>query len=104
MEVTTPFAQTGGVRVGAGTILAFNASWPFATIEVRENAIRISCLWMLWVFPRVSISRLQRHSGAACSGLRLEHTVTDYNQFIVFWSPNFDILAAALRVRGFAVG
>ena len=104
MDVAKPFEQTGGVRVGAGAILAFNASWPFASIEVSDSEIRISCLWMLWAFPRLSISRLHRHSGAFSDGLRVEHRVRDYNHFIVFWSPNFDALAAALTARGFFLG
>lgn len=69
----------------------------------RKN-LRISCFWMVWAFPRRSVLRLHRHPGLGSVGLRIEHSVRDYNQFIVLWSPRFDELAAALAGRGYAVG
>lgn len=99
----TSYSQTGGVRIGAGLILAFNASWPLASIHVDEAALSVSCLGRRWVFPKASIRRLSKHRGLFSTGLRIEHTIDGYPEFLAFWTCQFGHLKEALEERGYAV-
>jgi hypothetical protein len=102
-EMTTTFSQTGGVRVGGGTFLAFNASWPFASLQADDSALTLSCLGKRWVFPKSSIRRLSKHSGLFSVGLRIEHSVAGYSEIIVFWTFRFAHLQRELEQRGYTV-
>jgi len=101
--MTTTFSQTGGVRDGGGTFLAFNASWPFASVQVDDSALTLPCLGKRWVFSKSSIRRLSKHSGLFSVGLRIEHNVLGYSAFIVFWTFRFARLQRELEQRRYTV-
>ena len=107
-SVTTPtdqavFEQTGGYRVGRNAWLAFNASWPFGTLKVRRGEIILQCIARRYRFPAASITRLSHFHGGFSSGLRIEHSITEYPRFIAFWSPAMPKLQAAQTEAGFHV-
>ena len=102
LEMTTAFSQTGGVRIGGGTLLAFNATWPFATFEVADSELRLRCFWKCWTFPKSQIIRLSEHHSFS-TGLRIQHSVANYTQFIVFWTFGFAKLRRALEENGYKV-
>ena len=95
------FEQTGGYRVGRNAWLAFNASWPFGTLQVRRGALVLQCIAKRYRFPTESITRLSYFRGAFSSGLRIEHSVPEYSRFIAFWSPAMSGLRSRLKEAGF---
>lgn len=102
VKMEASFVQTGGVRIGEG-LLAFNASWPFAKLEVGDENLTLTCLWKKWTFAKRSIRRLSEHQGIVSSGLRIEHDVADYSTFFVFWSCGIAKLKCELEKRGSVV-
>jgi hypothetical protein len=97
------FSQIGGVRVGEGMFLAFNASWPLAKLAISDSEVKLSCLGKRWLLPKKSIRRLSKHQGMFSAGLRIEHDVKDYDPFIVFWTFRYSKLRHELKGMGYAV-
>jgi len=97
------FEQTGGYRVGRNAWLAFNASWPFGTLQIRRGELVLQCIASRYRFPRTSITRLSRFQGAFSSGLRIEHAIVKYPRFIVFWSRAMPELQSRLKEAEFHV-
>ena len=97
------FTQTGGARIGEGAFLAFNATWPFATLTIDEREIALRCLWMKWIFPKETIRYLTVHDGVFSTGMRIDHTNKSYTGFIVFWSFKMGTLLQELNTRGYTV-
>ncbi len=95
--------QTGGYRVGRNAWFAFNASWPFGTLQVRRAELVLRCIVRRFVFSSSSVDRLSFYDGLFSSGLRIEHSIADYPAFIAFWSPNVEELCFGLREAGFHV-
>lgn len=93
--------QTGGYRVGRNAWLAFNASWPFGSLQVMPGELVLQCIASCYRFPAESITRLSRFQGVFSSGLRIEHSVLRYPRFIIFWSPAFSELQSRLGGAGF---
>jgi hypothetical protein len=96
------FRAIGGARIGSG-LVSFNASWPFAKLEIGGDALLLTCLWLKWAFPKESITRLSKHYGAFSSGFRIEHKIERYNPFIVFWTFRVSALQAALAEFGYHI-
>jgi hypothetical protein len=101
--MTTTFSQTGGVRVGWGTLISFNASWPFASLLVDNSELILACLWKRWVFPRSYIRKLSKCQGIFSVGLRIEHGIESYPEFLVFWTFRFPHLQRELEQRRYDV-
>jgi hypothetical protein len=97
------FSQTGGVRIGRSALFSFSATWPFAKLTVDDAELALSCLTQTWIFPKSSIQRLRKFRGAFSTGLRIEHSLTRYPSFVVFWTFRFDELKRELEQRGHAV-
>ena len=74
------FSQIGGARVGW-----WNAAMPFAVLSGDCNALRLSCFGRDYVFHKTTIGRLSRYSGIFSVGLRIEHRVSLFPSFMVFW-------------------
>jgi len=55
------------------------------TLSATSDALRLSCLGRNYDFPRSSIRLLSMHRGFLSTGLRIDHNVTSYPDFIVFW-------------------
>jgi hypothetical protein len=92
-----PFKQTGGARISL-----FNATWPFATIEITDSEVRLRCFWRGWTFPKNQIIRLSKERSFS-TGLRIQHDIDSYAKFIVFWTFGFGKLKRALEERGYTV-
>jgi hypothetical protein len=99
MEPET-LSQIGGARIGAG-LMSFNATWPFAKLDITDSELRLTCVFQEWIFPKSSIKRLQRHRGVLSTGLRIEHTIATYNPFIVFWTLKPSALERDLKLKGY---
>jgi hypothetical protein len=97
------FEQTGGYRVGRNAWLAFNASWPFGTLQVRRGELVLQCIASRYRFPAASVVRLSCFHGGFSSGLRIEHSIAEYPRFIAFWTTAMPKLQAALKEAGFHV-
>ena len=101
--MTIPFSQTGGLRMGRSRLSALNASWPFASLQVQESELALSCFGKHWSFPKASVLRLSKHRGVFSTGLRIEHDLEGCEAFLVFWTFRFDRLRDELEQRGFQV-
>lgn len=101
--MTETFTQRGGIRIGEGCLNAFNASWPFATFFVSPKQLFLSCFSYQYSFKPESILRLSKHRGLFSVGLRIEHTVTGYPVFLVFWTFRFRELQQRLTEFGYKV-
>jgi hypothetical protein len=92
------FSRTGGARIGY-----FNASWPLATLSATSDTIRLSCLGRELLFLKSNIRSLSRHGGLFSKGLRIEHTVASYPEFVVFWTFGFETLKRNLETLGYEI-
>jgi hypothetical protein len=98
------FSRTGGVRLNF-----FNATWPLATLSGDKDSLRLWCpagvfsLNKLFVFPRSRLRRLSKYRGLFSIGLRIEHTVESFPDFIVFWTFEFTNLKSELMHLGYGV-
>jgi hypothetical protein len=79
---------SGGARLGTG-FGAFNASAPLARLTATRSQLRLSCPGHDQIFPRQSISGLSKHRGIFSSGVRIEHSLSDCDELVVFWTFHF---------------
>jgi hypothetical protein len=92
------FAQRGGARLDY-----FNATWPFAKLAVRLDALVLDVALSHYEFPRDSIQRLRRYRGLWSLGLVIEHTLMDPDVpwLVIFWVTDYEALRAALEREGY---
>jgi hypothetical protein len=100
--MTATFSQTGGIRIGGG-LIAFNATWPFATLYLTESDLQLRFLYRDYRFPKASIQKLSRHQGLFSVGLRIEHRIPSYPRFLVFWTFAFQKLKSELQRLGYEI-
>ncbi len=96
------FTQIGGLRVGLTAFRSFNATWPFAALTVNRSELGLTCLGKRWSFPRESIRKLSKVNGWLSKGIRIEHRVENYSDYIVFWTFSFDQIKVELEQRGYS--
>ena len=97
------FRQRGGARIGGKSRIArFNLTWPFVTLTADAHKIRLGG-FLCYELPKSRLVRLSAYSGALNRGLRMEHTVPEVPAFIVFWTFDYERLAANLRHIGYVV-
>ena len=92
------FSQIGGARFGI-----FNATWPFAKINVSPNKIELKCFLKTYQFEKDKIIRLREYNGIISKGLLIEHNLKDYPHHVVFWSLKFERLKNRLKNFGYLV-
>jgi hypothetical protein len=102
-KMTTLLSLTGGVRIGKGYWLAYYRTWPFVRLHVCPDRLVLTGIARGYEFPLSSITRLSRYRPFFCHGLRIEHVVSEYPPFVVFWTPDVDRLLEVLRENGFPV-
>jgi hypothetical protein len=101
--MTKAFSQMGGATYGDNPLLAFHASWPFATLIIDDTALILACMGKQWVFPKNSSLRLSKRTQMLSVGLRIEHANENYEYFIVFWGFQFTRIRRELELRGYSV-
>ncbi|HVV71341.1 MAG TPA: hypothetical protein VHI52_07560 [Verrucomicrobiae bacterium] len=100
------FTQTGGVRYGESFWYAMNFTVPFAELSVSKNGLQLTIsVFGLWKrsfdFPRPSIRHLRWRRGLLSRGLQIEHGITEYPPFVLFWSGNCKTLGQNLKDLGY---
>ena len=76
------FKITGGARIGLT-----NLSWPFATLTVTRNKLKIKLFLMgSMEFLPTDIVSIVPHSGFSSNGLKINHNIKSYSKKIIFWT------------------
>ena len=97
------FWQRGGARFGGESRIAgINLTWPFVTLTADVDKLLLGGLFHIEL-PKNSLVRLSRYDGVLNKGLRIEYVVRGASAFIVFWTFNYNALAAALQRLGYVV-
>ena len=75
---------SGGMRVGSG-FSGFNASVPLAELRATNSELRLSGPFgRNMVFPRTAVTNLSKHRGLFSVGVRIRHTIPEYDELVVF--------------------
>ena len=89
--------KTGGANIGSG-----HATWPFAKLSVNKNELRLNASIIGSVYFRpsdvISIELSPRFAG---SGIKVNHRVKGYSDYIVFITPGGRDLIAQIEHTGF---
>ena len=102
------FTQTGGVRYGRSFWFGWNFTAPFAHLSATKAALVLSVsafgLWRrTFTFERAAIRNLRWKRGIFSLGLQIEHNISGYPPFILFWIGNRIKLVAALKEFGYDI-
>lgn len=79
----TTLRRVGGARIGW-----VNATWPFAALSVREEALTVNVgILGRYTFRRDQVVAIEPYTVIPLLGwgVRIEHTVAEYPRHIVFW-------------------
>src|SRR4051812_25052996 len=91
--------EIGGIRIG-DTVMAFNATVPFVALTATRSELQLDYPGGKFVFPRKTVNILSRHRSFFCNGVRIEHTLPEHPEFIVFWTFHFKRVKAKLLGLG----
>jgi len=91
----------GGLRYGASSLIAMNASWPLAQLQVLPNLMLLTSPLKKINLTKDEIIKISRHPGFFSTGIRIEHSVPDYQPFVVFWTFKFQKVKSALIQNGY---
>jgi len=83
MEITENIVLNGGAHIGWA-----NATWPFAKLNVTSNRLELNTYLLgNFIFQPMDIISIVPYSGASPfkNGIKIIHSVENYNQKIVFW-------------------
>ncbi len=84
----------GGARIGL-----FNATWPFATLNVSDDALSLKVFSRQYSLKKEEVTRLEYFRGWFSVGVKIVHTGAVLDSYAVFWSlAPTKILAEAKRV------
>ncbi len=102
------FTQKGGIRYGSSVWSTANFTAPFACLRVSKNSIILSVsIFRLWqrtfTFQRSDIRQLRWKRGLFSLGLQIEHSVTEYPTFVLFWVVERKTLAENLIEFGYEI-
>jgi hypothetical protein len=101
------YTQTGGIRYGESFWWAANFTMPFATLYITRNSIELRLAFLFWrrtfVFPRSEIRAIRWKRGLFSKGVQIQHGVSGYPPFILFWTTNRPGLTQALVTLGYDV-
>jgi hypothetical protein len=106
--VNDTYTETGGLRWGESFWGATNATWPFATLHASKDGLRIDLsvlrLWRRRFELTLSdIQALRKKRWLFSAGLLVEHSRSDYPQFILFWTFRYSTLKTRLNQLGYTV-
>lgn len=95
------WSETGGARVGRNHFWSLNASWPFATLNIRREIIELSYTLGKVTLERKELRGIELVRGAFSKGVRFEHICPNKPRLVVFWSRNVKNLANQLTELGY---
>ena len=105
MNVQPEFEQTGGLSWTIAGGFTANATWPFATISINAERVRVVLsvfrLYRRTFFFTHQTLQMARRRRGFFSGMQLVHSIGDYPPLIVFRTPEYRSLAAAVRTYGY---
>jgi len=89
--------ETGGARIGMA-----RASWPFATLIVNRDTLRLNA-GMIGdlIFSPSDIISLEPYNVLVSQGIRINHNVSNYNKDVVFLTSGINTLIEEIRQTGF---
>jgi hypothetical protein len=89
---------TGGARIGW-----FNATWPFAKLQATPDHLILKVLFSgTYTFPTSAVIAVQKFVRIPFIGwgIRIEHTITEYPAYIVFWYLGYPSTVLYLIEKG----
>jgi hypothetical protein len=95
---------TGGIHYGDSYYSAFNATWPFARLIVSTGSVDLNTsFFKSFSFPKSQITTISKYGGFFSKGLQIQHSISEYPPFIVFWTPKWEAVKLALIENGYQV-
>ena len=91
-------SETGGARIGMG-----NATWPFAKLKVTRNRLELNATILgSLIFRPSDIISIEPYSEIVKSGIRINHSVSSYNDKVIFWNSGDSAkLISKIKQTGF---
>jgi hypothetical protein len=95
----------GGSRCGWTFYNSFNATWPLASLTVEQDGLVLTTAFSdTYQFKKSEITKLSFFRALLFSpGVRIEHAITDYPPYIVFWTFSPSRVKAELIKNGFTI-
>lgn len=97
------YKQRCGYRIGSGAFSALNVTWPFGLFEISPEGLVLNRFGRPDVFPKEAVTRLSVYKGLWSKGLRIEHSIPDYEKLVVVWSLELEDLLEQLREAGYHI-
>lgn len=84
------YGKTGGCEVGRNSWFAKEWTWPFAGLYIYRDQLVLSMSFHRYALPRTAISQIRRYCSGVSLGLKIEHTVSDYPPFMLFYPSDVE--------------
>jgi len=103
LHVNPVYKFRGGLRAGSGYSLATNYTWPFATMEITSDSIRIGTFFSKYVFEVGKIHFIKKYDALFSKGVQIFHEVNTLPKFIVFWTLQRKSVLKCLSEYGYCI-
>ena len=106
MTKSPPYSEIGGCKWGESYDYGgFNVTWPLASLRLGEGGltISISSCGRDFSFSLKDVISVRKVGGFLAWGIQIQHSKSDYPEFIAFWSWSRSRLLWELRNAGFPV-
>jgi hypothetical protein len=102
------YVERGGLRWGQSFARAANVTWPFATIGISRERVRLivkfwNILNTTFEFEKAELEAILRRRGLFSISAQFHHRKAEYPPFILFWTFREKTLVAELRRMGYDV-
>jgi hypothetical protein len=97
------YGQEGACEVGRNSWLSQVWTQPFAGLYIYRDELVLSMSFRRYPFSRDQISQIRRYRSGLSRGLKIEHTVSEYPPFMVFYPQDIDEFEEALDANAFPV-
>jgi hypothetical protein len=87
---------------GGARINWFNATWPFATLDVGADCIILKVLTTTYAFKKEDVQSLELY-GLLSSGVKIVHSNPTMPSRVVFWSFSLPDVLESARKAGYPV-
>ena len=95
------YGQEGSCEVGRNSWLAREWTRPFAGLYIYRDELVLSMSFHRYSLPRTAISQIRRYRSGLSLGLKIEHAVSDYPPFMVFYPSDVEEYEEALDANAF---